>query len=146
MRRSRKPAKAKVGAKLPVARRSRKNESSRVREVETRLAEALKREAEAQEQQTATSEVVKLISRSTFDVQPILETLIESAVRLCSAEHGHVYRFDGERLQRAAGYGSSPEHVELRRRRPIRLGRGSIPGSAARHRRVATLHHVLSDP
>ena len=94
---------------------------------------------EALEQQTATSEVLKLIRRSTFDVQAILETLIESAVRLCGAEHGHIYRFDGELLQRAAGYGSSPEHAELRRRHPIRLWRGSITGRAALERRVVPI-------
>ena len=102
--------------------------------------------SESLEQQTATSEVLKLISRSTFDVQAILETLIESAVRLCGAEHGHIYRFDGELLQRAAGYGSSPEHVELRRRHPIRLWRGSITGRAALERQVVHVPDVLADP
>src|SRR6266511_2583402 len=85
MRRGAKPAKAKVEAKLPSARKSGKNKDSRVRDLEKRVAEALQREAEAvkreaetQEQQTATAEIVR------------------GATRLCDATFGTVFRFDGE--------------------------------------------------
>ena len=63
---------------------------------------------------------------SPTDVQPVLEAVIGSAVQLCDAEHGHIYRFDGGLLRVAAGYGSVPELVEFRRRYPIRLSRESI--------------------
>jgi signal transduction histidine kinase len=102
--------------------------------------------SEALEQQKATSEVLKTISRSTFDLQPVLETLIENAVRLCAAECGIVYRFDGQLQRLAAAYRMPPEFKAFVEAHPIQPGRGTAAGRAALERRTVHIPDVTADP
>src|SRR2546430_17442907 len=101
MRRGAKPTKSKAKGKPPAARKSLKNDGSRVRDLERRLAEAL-------EQQTATSEILRVIGRSQTDVQPVFVTVVGRAARLCDALVRVLFRLDGERL-RQLGRGSCRE-------------------------------------
>ena len=100
---------------------------------------------EALEQQTATSEVLKVISRSTFALESILQTLIENATRLCGATRGHIFRFDGEVLHYAASYGATAEFVDWLERHPIPPGPGSVAGRAAAERRTVHVRDVLTE-
>jgi GAF domain-containing protein len=140
MRRGAKGAKAKVKAELPVARRSLKNKGSRGRQLEKRLAEAL-------EQQTATSEILRVISSSRTDVQPVFDAIIQSATRLCEALNGTVFRFDGSLIHVAAHHNIAPEAVDVVDRVfPIAPGTGTVTGRAILSRAVTHVLDMASDP
>src|SRR5262245_38012055 len=109
----------------------------------TRLLNELR---ESLQQQTATADVLKIISRSAFDLEPVFETAVENAVKLCGADRGFLFRFDGELLRMAAAYGASPALTEWVRANPIAPGRHSISARAALERRTVQVPDVQSDP
>src|SRR5262245_8581021 len=76
----------------------------------TRLLNELR---ESLQQQTATADVLKVISRSSFDLQAVLEIVVQNAVRLCDANKGFIYRQEGDSYRVAASYGHSPEFLEI---------------------------------
>ena len=101
---------------------------------------------ESLQQQTATADVLKVISRSTFDLQTVLDALVESATRLCGATRGHIFQFDGGYLRFAAAYGAWPGFLEHLESHPLRPGPGTIAGRAAFERRTIHSHDVLQEP
>src|SRR5215831_6186672 len=98
---------------------------------------------ESLQQQTATADVLKVISRSTFDLRAVLEILTESAARLCGATRSHIFQFDGEFLRFAGAYGAWPGFTEYLERHPLRPGPGTIAGMAALERRTIHVLDVL---
>ena len=75
--------------------------------------------AESLEQQTATSEVLQVISSSPGDLEPVFETMLEKAVRICDAKFGNIYRWDGDAFALVATYNTPPAFAETRRRSPV---------------------------
>src|SRR5262245_15186993 len=161
MGRGPKPAKSKVESKRLASRKSPENDNARFRDLEKRLAEALEREvqtlgqlqardrefAEARDHQTATSEILRVISQSKTDVQPVFDTIVRNAVRLCSAHIGAVYGFDGQLLHLLAHYNFSPDALEVVERiYPMPPERGQTTGRVILEGAVVQIPDMVADP
>jgi len=100
---------------------------------------------ESLQQQTATADVLKVISRSTFDLQAVLDTLVESAARLCDADMASMNRHFGETYRHVAGYGFSPEFERFLETHLIDMGRGTTVGRTIQQKKPVQIPDVLAD-
>jgi signal transduction histidine kinase/putative methionine-R-sulfoxide reductase with GAF domain len=149
-----KPAKPKVGPKRPLVRKASKDDGSKVRELEKRLADALEQLqtnnhdlTEALEQQTATSKILGLIRSARTDVTPVFDAIAENAARLCDAGTATVFRFDGQLLHLEAHQNVDPVRLDaLRQAYPLVPSRGAVAGRVLMTRAVVHVTDVGKDP
>ena len=101
---------------------------------------------ESLQQQTATADVLKVISRSKFDLQTVLHTLLTSAARLCQSDHSFIYLREGDAYRLAVGSGDIPEWIEYLKQHTISPGRGTVAARAVLEGRTVHIPDVLADP
>src|SRR5262249_40549601 len=92
--------------------------------------------SESLQQHTATADVLKVISRSTFDLQTVFDTLVESAARLCRADKANMMLLKGDKIQYVSAYGFRPDFMEYMRSLGLKVDRKSISGRAALERKI----------
>jgi GAF domain-containing protein/anti-sigma regulatory factor (Ser/Thr protein kinase) len=102
---------------------------------------------ESLEQQTATAEILRVISRSQTDVQPVFDAIAKKAFDLCRAKTGAVYRFDGKLIHFAAGHSLSPDAEDaIRSEFPLPPSRGEVTARSILSREVVHIPDVRNDP
>ena len=130
--------KRRNGPKAALRRKSANADKTRVAQLARELNEAV-------QHQIATAEVLKVISGSTFDLQTVLDRLVESALRLCNADAANIWLLEGGVLKLAASRGHSSEFREFARRNPITPGRGTVSGRVVTEGKTVHIPDVLAD-
>ena len=133
----------------PLKRRNRPKthrRSSSTASLEAKVARLTSERDEALERQRATAEILGAISRSRFELQSILQSVVDTASRLCRADTSVIFRLEGGVYRFAAGYSLVPAYLEHERQTPISPGRGTIIGRAAMSRQVVQIEDAWTDP
>jgi GAF domain-containing protein len=112
----------------------------------TEVQERTRELSESLQQQTAVGDVLKTISRSTFDLQPVLDTLVETAAHLCDAEMAFILRRDGDVYRAGAAVGFATDYIEFLKKNPIRPDRGTVTGRTVLEGRAVQILDVATDP
>ena len=141
------PSKLTVkGARKPKATKPLSSGAEPYPELKQEVKKLRRELSESLEQQTATSEILRVIARSPTDLQPVLETLVENAAKLCGAREGGIFKFDGELCHLGAMYGAPDYLKDHLRQHPFRPDRSTITGRAALERRTVHIANILTDP
>jgi transcriptional regulator with GAF, ATPase, and Fis domain len=101
---------------------------------------------QALERQKATSDILNVINRSAFELQPVLDTIVQTASRLCDAEYALIYKREGNEYRVAATTNTAPDFVRYASNHPIRPGRGTLIGRTALEQKTVHLPDCLADP
>jgi GAF domain-containing protein len=142
-RRSRNLKARRRKAALPNSRTGPKTEQQRASGKMARLAKALD---EARQQQSALAEVLSAISGSKFELQPVLEIVVQAAARLCRARQAVIFRREAGAYRFAAGYSISPAYSEIQRQSSISPGPGTLVGRVAMARQAVRIDDAWTDP
>ena len=143
---------AKAQRRKTVARKSRitpkaahPRNPSAARE-ETKVARLTHELSDARQQQTATSEILGVIGRSNFKLQPLLQSVVRTAMQLCRAEQAVIYRQQDGKYRFAAGHSTVPAYLEIEKQTVILPGKGTVVGRSALTGRVAQIDDAWNDP